>query len=220
MQKRTKCFLILWCIIMVGGEHNAAAQSKPDVVETPFTLLLDIELSSETFSEKPSKLANLQKRNSLRTVAGRRLKVGIRASEYLDGRGGRITLAGLSNESDVNADQIIYQIPARSKHARSLVTVMESRYGQADEIKNGERVWHIRNPDMRHGQAKVITMRMRETAGKLTIIADRTPIIRRGELLVKPQRQLPSGNQASSRNTQQSVAQSLQKQSQEQYSID
>ena len=220
MQKKTKCFLILWCTIMVGGAHNAAAQSKPDAVETPFTLLLGKGLSSETFSENPSQLASLQQRKSLKTVSGRRLKAGIKASEYLDGRGGNITLAGLNNENDVNADQIIYQIPAFSKHARSLITAMESRYGQADEIKNGERIWYIRNPDMKYGQAKIITMRMRKTTGKLIIIADRTPISRRGELLIKPQRKLPSGNQASSRSTQQSVAQSLQKQPQEQYSID
>ncbi len=216
MQRTVRYFWVIGCVFIVLSAHSAVAQSKKDTAETPFTLLL----GSGQNPEKLSSLANLPQRKSLRTVSGRRLMAGVRASEYLDDRGGRITLSGLSNESDTNADQIIYQIPARSERAKNLVATMKSRYGQPDEIIDGDQIWHIRNPDMRRGQAKIINMRIRQTAGTLTIIADRTPITRRGELLVKPPRKLSVRSQTSTRNTQKATAQSAQKQIQEQYSID
>lgn len=207
MRKRVKSLLIVGCVCVIMGSHTARAQSnlsqsKKSIVETPFTMILGRDQSSELTAGKSPNIANQQQRKTLRTMSGRRLKAGIRASEHFDNQGGHIVLAGLNSETDANADQIIYEIPTASKTATALLEKLETRYGQPDEAKGNERIWHIQNPDMRNGQAKIITLRVSETGGKLRIDADRTPITRRGELLVKPQRQISVRGQTSGDSNQ------------------
>ena len=178
------------CLTLVFGSVNAqfaAAQTKTADAETPFTLILEP-------SSKSGQAANMERRKTVSVIAGRRMKPGMRGFAYKDEQDGTITLAGPNSASGANADQLVYKISSNSSRARSLIAGIETRYGQPDIQKPRERIWYIKNPNVQLGQAKIITLTVSDKAGQLTINADRMPITRRGELLVKPLRKRPKQN--------------------------
>jgi len=184
-----------------SGFLPAAAQIDDTVdvnfAETPFAILSqnqpDQRVKSATTLKIPSQTQTQTQtqRRKIDSIADRHVKSGMTAYEYNDHQGGHITVMGLNKIDQNTADQMIYKIPARLPHATNLKAQLERKYGPPDKVIGNEKIWYIPNIERKHGQAKIITMRLKQVAGELVISADRTPIARRGELLVKPVRRQP-----------------------------
>ena len=193
---RKKQFYLL-CTFMVIGCANAqfsAAQVRQNDTATPFSLLLGDTQTESQNAGRSKAVANTNRRIPINSIDGRRLKAGMNGYEYKDTQGGRVMFEGLGDVEAGDADQLIYQIPSNSDRAQNLIAQFEAQYGSPDVRKADEQIWYIKNPNIQRGQAKIITLRVTDAAGTLTINADRMPITRRGELLVKPQRRLPRQN--------------------------
>ena len=194
---RNKTFKAAALIILFAnsGFLNAEAQvsDKMDVnfTDTPFAILTQSQPNSRLKSVESFQNLNPVQKLGINDVAGRHVKGGMTAYEYSDHQGGHITVLGLNKSDQKNADQMIYKIPARLPHATNLKAQLEHKYGPPDKVIGNEKIWYIPNVERKHGQAKIITMRLKQVAGELVISADRTPITRRGQLLVKPVRQQP-----------------------------
>jgi len=182
---------VVFSILLGVLSQNTNAQSLSSKIQssssnlvTPFDMLLDmgrnLDVPADEQINRSKATVGKQKQSNIKY----RQRPGMHVHDYIDENGGQVVVDRLSGVEDLNADNIRYSIAAGSIRAKNLMTLIREQYGTANEQRGNMQIWYIQNPDIRDGQAKIITLRAQEVNGQISISADRTPITRRRKTIV------------------------------------